>query len=269
MTPREAGAAREVPEVPEAPRSPSPRPAAALWGPGAARQGREATASRYRGPELCNYHGRPSYFGKRLRRCQSFYSSKPKQDGKSPAQDAASGGSGEVNPLPPHCPHRGGVGGRCLLPPCLHPASLQHQGGSGGLWLHQEGVSKERGGNGGRFGVIQAAARHGMGLGWGGGSAPSSAAGRFRGRVFGCFSASAVRTAIFSSFCRNGSSFGAFPARRLGRGMLARAEHLTAAPNKMAPGDKVPAGFIPRATPKEGQRRQPGRDVAEWPPRWG
>lgn len=105
--PTVASAAREVPEVPEAPRSPSPQLAAALSGPSPGWQGREATTNRYWGPELYNYHGRLSYFGKWLCCSQSFYSSKPKQDGKSPAQDAASGRRREVNPLPPRCPHPG------------------------------------------------------------------------------------------------------------------------------------------------------------------
>lgn len=154
MTLREAGTVREVPKVPEAPWSLSPQLAAALSGPSKAQQGREATASCYRGPELYNYHGRPSYFGKRLRHCQSFYSSKPKQDGKSPAQDAASGGRGEVNSLHP-----------C----CLHPVLPQGQGGSWWVWLHRRGFK----GCGGacHWGKIwghrghRVSARHGMGLG--------------------------------------------------------------------------------------------------------
>lgn len=154
VTPREAGAAREVPKVHESPCFPSPWLAAALSGPSTARPGGEATAIRYWGPELCNYHGRLSYFGEAAMLLPELLSSKPKQDGKSPSQDAASAGRGEVNPLPPGCLHPGAA---CA--PHLHP-SAKCFGCTGG-------VSKS-GGSGGRFGVTEATgclAQHGTGLG--------------------------------------------------------------------------------------------------------
>lgn len=197
--PREGGTAGEVPKVPEARRGPRPGGSS---GP-RSRPGWEVSA-RYRGPELYNYHGRLSYFGKRLCCCQSFYSSKPKQDGKSPAQDAASGGRGEFNLL---AACTGAAGSPCCTR--HHP----HRDGAGDLGC-PGGFAGRFGGKIWGHGGHRVSARHGMGLG----SAPCSAAGRSGGHMFGCFPAS-VRTSIFSSFSCKGSRFGAFPARWLGRGM--------------------------------------------------
>lgn len=103
-------------------------------------------STHYRGPELYNYHGRLSYFGKRLCCCQSFYSSKPKQDGKSPAQDAASGRHGELNLLTActrrHPPPRQGL-------ELGLPRRVQRRVG-GKIWGHRDHSGP---------------ARHGMGLG--------------------------------------------------------------------------------------------------------
>lgn len=204
VTPREAGAAQEVPEVLESPCFPSPWLAAALSGPSTAQPGGEATAIRYWGPELCNYHERLSYFWEATTLLPKLLSSKPKQDGKSPSQDAASAGRGEVNPLPPGCLYQGAA---CAPPTCTpqHP-SAKCFGCTGGV--SKWGAVGEDLGSQRPQGVWQAWDRAG-------GSPPSSAAGRFRGHIFGCFSASTVRTAIYSSFWCKGSSFGAFPEQRL------------------------------------------------------
>lgn len=131
VAPREGGTAGEVPKVPEARRGPRPGGSS---GP-RSRPSWEVSA-RYRGPELYNYHGRLSYFGKRLCCCQSFYSSKPKQDGKSPAQDAASGGRGEFNLL---AACTGAAGSPCCTR--HHP----HRDGAGGLGLPWRGRRRVRG----------------------------------------------------------------------------------------------------------------------------
>lgn len=137
VTPREAGAAQEVPEVLESPCFPSPWLAAALSGPSTAQPGGEATAICYWGPELCNYHERLSYFWEATTLLPKLLSSKPKQDGKSPSQDAASAGRGEVNPLPPGCLYQGAA---CAPPPAPRsvpvPSALVALVGfqSGGQW---------------------------------------------------------------------------------------------------------------------------------------
>lgn len=118
--------------------------------------------SSYWGPELYNYHGRLSYFRKRLRCCQSFYSSKPKQDGKSPAQDAASSRRGEVNSLPPRCPHPGG----CLLPPACTQHCPRIKAGPGGFGCTQGGF-KGRFQWGKIWGHEATGCLLGMGQGWG------------------------------------------------------------------------------------------------------
>lgn len=138
----------------------------------------------YRGPELYNYHGRQSYFGKRLCCCQSFYSSKAKQDGKIPAQDAASGGRGELNLL-------SACTGAAAAP--AHSQHHLHPGRAWG-WPALEG-SKEVGGE--RFGVTDTTGcQPGMGGGWGQVQRPH---------------ASAVRISIFSSFSCSRCCFGVFP----------------------------------------------------------
>lgn len=210
------------PKVPKAPQSPSPWLAATLEGPSTAWTGRKATTIHYQGPELYNYHWRLSYFEKPLCCCQSCYSSKPKQDGKNPAQDAASGW-GKVNPLRPCCPQQG-----VACTPSLQPASPQHQGGPCGFACTRA-PSKGRFSRG-RFGVIEVAECL-PDMGWGWGSVLSSAAGSSDATCLNAFLHQCEKLLIFSYFSCNGSSFGSFPVQWLGQGMPARGKHLTAAPH--------------------------------------
>lgn len=132
----------------------------------------------------------------------------------------------------PRMLHPAGVGSLTSSLPA--PGITQHRDRAGGLGCPRglKGVS------GGRSGVTETTGGQ-PGMGWGWGSVLSSAAGRSRGHVFGCFPASAVRTSIFSS-C-NRSHFGAFPVKWLGRGMpCAWSGAPCCCSQSHIPGDRVP-----------------------------